>query len=352
MTRMTDDWFRRMAAGGGGWTAAVLRPVLWCASLVYESIIRFRNARYDRSHSRALRVDAPVISVGNLTVGGTGKTPVVLDLIGRIRSLGRKPAVIARGYGAASGGPNDEQRLIQRRGPEVVYIANPDRVAGARDAIERREANALILDDGFQHRRLRRDLDIVLIDATLPFGHEVMLPRGLLREPVDSLSRCGLVIITRCDQIEPVALERIEAVIRKHAPQQPLVRCRHAPTGLAHLTTGGTRTTQQFDTPVYLISGIGNPAAFEQTAKSIGLDICGSSAFGDHHLYDAGDVSRICAAAQNAGAEAIVTTEKDAVKLERLNASWPLDVWVLGVAIEYLDGGAAVIDDSLKRVIG
>jgi len=349
---MTDDWFRRMAAGGGGWTAALLRPVLWCASLVYEPIIRFRNAGYDRSPTRSLRVDAPVISVGNLTVGGTGKTPVVLDLIGRIQSLGRKPAVIARGYGAADGRPNDEQQLIERCVPDVVYLANPDRIAGARHAIQQHHAGALILDDGFQHRRLARDLDIVLIDATLPFGHGFMLPRGLLREPVDSLGRCGLIIITRCDQAEPVALERIESAIRKHAPHQPLIRCRHAPTGLAHLTTGETRTARQFDTPVYLISGIGNPAAFEQTVNSIGLDICGSSAFGDHHLYDAGDVSRICAAAQNAGAEAIVTTEKDAVKLERLNVNWPLDVWVLGVAIEYLDGGAAVIDDSLKRVLG
>lgn len=349
---MTDDWFRRMAAGGGGWTAALSRPVLLCASLVYEQVIRIRNARYDRSPTRSHRADAPVISVGNLTVGGTGKTPFVLDLVRRIQSTGHKTAVIARGYGAANGGPSDEQRLIQRRAADVVYVANPDRVAGAREAVQQHHAEALILDDGFQHRRLARDLDIVLIDATQPFGHGYMLPRGLLREPVDSLARCSLIIITRCDQVEPVALERIEATIRKYAPRQPLIRCRHAPMDLAHLTTGETRTPEQFDKPVYLVSGIGNPAAFEQTAKSIGLNVCGSTAFADHHRYNAEDVSRLCVAAQSAGAKAIVTTEKDSVKLERISADWPMDVWVLRVAIEYLDGGEAVIDDSLKRVLG
>lgn len=348
---MNDVWFRRMAAGGGGWTAALLRPPLWCASLAYERIIQIRNARYDRSPSRSHRADAPVISVGNLTVGGTGKTPVVVDLVNRLLSMGRKPAVIARGYGAADGGPNDEQRLIRRRAPDVVYVANPDRVAGASAAVRQYHADALILDDGFQHRRLMRDLDMVLIDATLPFGHGCILPRGLLREPVESLSRCGLVIITRCDQVESDALELIKSTIKKHAPERPLVCCRHAPVDLAHLTSDERRTPEQFSEPVYLLSGIGNPIAFDRTVKSVGLNVCGSKVLLDHHRYSAEDAPRICGAARQAGAAAIVTTEKDAVKLERVGANWPLDVWALRIAIEYLDGGQEVIDDSLRRVL-
>lgn len=338
-----------MAAGQGGWTAGVLRPVLTCASIVYRQLVGFRNARFDQNPHRAFRVNAPVISVGNITVGGTGKTPVVIDLVGRLVRLGRRPAVIARGYGAEGQDEGDEQLVITRAAPSVVYVADPDRRRGAARALERDAADVIILDDGFQHRRLARDLDIVLIDATRPFGFGYLLPRGLLREPADGLSRCDLIILTRCDLVEPGELERIESAIRRHAPHQPLVRALHAPADLVSLAADARRTRKSIDQPVYLMSAIGNPEALAESVKSLGISVCGASVFDDHHRYCIEDLQRVCRLASSAGAGVIITTEKDAVKLSRIAFDWPIEVWVLRITVKYLDGGDKVIDDALRR---
>jgi len=339
-----------MSSGGGGWTGRLLRPPLWCASRVYEQIIRARNRRYDRSPDRAVGAAVPVISVGNLTVGGTGKTPLVIDLATRLVAGGHAPGVLARGYGAGGGEPGDEQLLITRQVPSVVYVADPDRVAGARRAVGAGAADVLILDDGFQHRRLKRDLDIVVIDAALPFGHGHLLPRGLLREPVDGLGRCDLVVMTRCDQVGGDALRAVESQVRVRLEDQPIVRSRHVVRGVRDLATGRERAADVEGADVLLLSAIGQPEALTRSACSIGARACGHLDFDDHHRYRLGDCAVIADRAARGGARAVLTTEKDAVKLERLGFDWPIEVWVLEVALEYLDDGARTIDHALKRL--
>lgn len=163
-----------------------VRAMLRVLEGLYARGVALRNTRYDRSGPRAV-LDIPVISVGNLTVGGTGKTPFVIELVKRLDRMGLSPAVVSRGYKAAEGQPNDEERLIRESCPSVVCICDPDRAAAGQFARTKFGADVIVLDDGFQHRQLARTLDIVLIDATCPFGFGHLLPRGLLREPVGSL---------------------------------------------------------------------------------------------------------------------------------------------------------------------
>jgi len=216
-----------VAVGGG------TRAVLLQLSRLYGAGVSLRNRWYDRGHEQRLPV--PVISVGNITAGGTGKTPVVIDLAARLVSRGLRPAVVSRGYRAGSDGRNDEQAIIERRCPGVISIGDADRVRGGTVAVQRDRANVIILDDGFQHRRLHRDLDIVVIDATCPFGHDHLLPCGLLREPPESLSRADLVILSRSDQVGAADLEQMECRIAALAPSAPIVRARHAVCGVVGL---------------------------------------------------------------------------------------------------------------------
>jgi tetraacyldisaccharide 4'-kinase len=180
---------------------------------------------------RAHQVDVPVISIGNLTLGGTGKTPMVEFVCRWFLQRGKRPIILSRGYRAA-GGCNDEARLLQSNLPEVPHLQGKDRVALARHACEHFAPDVLVLDDGFQHRRLARDLDIVLIDCTEPFGYGRIFPRGLLREPIGSLRRAGLVVLSRADQCLRADRDRIRAQIFDAAGEKPIVEAVHRPTAL------------------------------------------------------------------------------------------------------------------------
>jgi len=180
---------RSLIEGKAGWMAAPALGALRAGSWLYGAAVTLRNRWYD-GHT-APTVSVPVISVGNLTVGGTGKTPMVMAVARCLQRLGGNPVIIARGYRAGPNGPNDEELLIRKRCPSVAYLAEKDRLAAAETAARRFAADCAILDDGFQHRRLARQLDIVLIDATCPFGFGYLLPRGLLREPIPILAPRG-----------------------------------------------------------------------------------------------------------------------------------------------------------------
>ena len=174
---------------------------MWALTPIYRFAIDRRNNRFENDSDAITKVDVPVISIGNLTTGGTGKTPLVIWLCRQIRQRNRRVAIISRGYGAETSDrktvkPNDEAMELGQRLPDVPHLQNPDRIASATIAIEELETQFIVMDDGFQHRHLHRDLDIVVVDATEPFGYGYLLPRGLLREPVKSLSRASC----RCDQ--------------------------------------------------------------------------------------------------------------------------------------------------------
>ncbi|TWT73873.1 tetraacyldisaccharide 4'-kinase [Allorhodopirellula solitaria] len=266
--------------------ASSARLGLRSAGLLYGVGARIRRFRYDTRRATIAHADVPVISVGNLTTGGTGKTPVVCDLCVRLRKLGRQVAIISRGYGAGESGINDEAMEMAERLPDVPHVQHADRVEAARIAVEELEADVLVMDDGFQHRRLHRDLDLVVVDATCPFGFGYLLPRGYLREPVSSLRRADAVILTRTDQVDSETLGHLRQEIRHHLGQRPLLETSHAPSNV--LFEGGRREPIESlqDRPVALISAIGNPAAFEKTARGAGARVLGHYQLADHHPYD------------------------------------------------------------------
>ena len=272
-----------------------------------------------------------------------------MDLVTRLQRKGLKPAVVSRGYKSGPTGVSDELSMIEKAIPGVVCVANPDRVSGAKQAIKDCSADVIVLDDGFQHRRLGRDLDIVLVDGTRPFGFGFLLPRGHLREPVRSLSRGDLFIVTRADQVEDEEIERIETRLKTLAGGKPIIRAAHQPEGirLLHCDSDIAVETGQ---PALLVSGIGNGIAFKRTADSLGINVCKEVFYKDHHDYTLDDARRISESAVEEGAF-LLTTEKDAVKLETLDYDWPVPVQVLMVRIGYQGDGGDVLDGLLDRVI-
>jgi len=337
-----------------GIDASLLRGGLWLLSLAYRAYMAARAVYYRLA---AERVNVPVISVGNLTVGGTGKSPLVALVARRLAELGRRPLVVSRGYRRAGDGPGDEAADMRRHlPPSAAHVESPDRVAAIRQSLAREAPDVAVLDDGFQHLRLRRDLDIVAIDATQPFGYGHCLPRGLLREPLAALRRAGLVVLTRSDQVSAEELAVIESRVRRYVrPDVLIVRATHAPRQLVGLDGAAEPATALRGVKVLALSGIANPAAFARTLESLGASVVARREFADHHAYTAADVGEVVRAAAEAGAERIVTTSKDFVKLAagEVRAAWPQGARVAALEIEMeLAGGATVLDGVLRRVVG
>jgi hypothetical protein len=207
---MDDQLYRDIVSGRRcGAAAAVVRGGLRAASVPYSVAVRLRNRAYDLGLKRTYRVEVPVVSVGNLTLGGTGKTPLVEHLARWFRAAGLRVCILSRGYGAADGAANDEAQVLAENLPEVPHLQGRDRVALARRAIDVHHAQVLLLDDGFQHRRLARDLDLVILDALDPLGGNNLFPRGLLREPLSSLRRADLILLNRADLLSDRQRQRI-----------------------------------------------------------------------------------------------------------------------------------------------
>ena len=321
---------------------AAVRAAFWWLRLPYGIGVAFRNRRFDRNTARAIRVPVPVISIGNLTLGGTGKTPAVEYFAKHFRTRERRVAILSRGYGSEAG-PNDEALLLEGNLPDVPHLQGRDRAALALTAIEELDSEVLILDDGFQHRRLHRDFDIVLIDATRDIAAEYLFPRGLLREPLSGLSRAHAVVFTRCDQAAPGRLgKRVREIGRRfphlavatarHVPVE-LIREGHAPIGPGHLRG---RSAVAF-------CGIGNPDAFRKTLADLGADVLAFRTFADHFAYSKGDVDdlRSWAAGFPEGTD-VLTTQKDWVKLRTPDlAGRPL--LALRVGLAFVSGEAGLL---------
>lgn len=328
-------------------SARLARSLLNAASLGYAGAVRLRNAWYDTVFPTWLEV--PVISIGNLTVGGTGKTPMTQWFCERLLERGRKPAVLCRGYKAAAGGFADELMLITRRCPQAVAVANPDRLAAGSLAVADYGAQAVVLDDGYQYRRMGRDLDILLIDATRPFGYQHLLPRGLLREPIIQMRRADAVVITRCDQVEPQAIQDLIARIGQTAPDRPVVRARHLPVGFTDLA-GHPIEKPNWPRPG-VFCGIARPETFSATLAAVGLPTDMSRAWPDHHDYSPQDVQELHSWVHRERLDGLITTEKDAVKLERLKADWPVPVAVLRVSIDISPAEAKILTDLIDQML-
>lgn len=341
--------YDRVIAGEAGAWASPIRGVLRAIEVAYAAGVARRNRRFDRCGPRHV-LDVPVISVGNITAGGTGKTPMVIDLIERLDRMGYSPAVLARGYGAVDGGPNDEERLIRGRCPSAVYVANPDRAAGGMWATRHLGADVVVLDDGFQHRRLARSLDIVLIDATCPFGHDHLLPRGLLREPAASLCRADVVVVTRCDQVSEVALARIDQRLRRLAEDAMHIQCCHRVTDIVGLD-GARMETSLAGRRVFLFAGVGNPRSFLTTVRSLGGKIVGTRWWKDHHAYQRSDLDGLLSVGRLPPHDLLLTTEKDAVKLAQHEGIPGGRIHVVRVAIDFVGEGGTMLQQALERAL-
>jgi len=299
-------------------------PVAW--------YVRRRNQAYDEGRAKIHRVDAPVISVGNLTAGGTGKTPMVEWIARWLQEQGRAAIVISRGYGSAPGQKNDEARELAAKLPGVPHLQQADRVSAARAALATHPGSVLLLDDAFQHRRVHRDLDIVLLDGLAPFGFDHLIPRGLLREPVQELKRAQVVVLSRSNLVDQSARAAIRARVRQVAPQAVWCEAMHAPRGL--VSSSGQR--QPIDwlqgKRIAAFCGIGNPAGFRRTLDTLGAEIVAWREFPDHCAYNERQLSSLDRWALEANVDAVVCTHKDLVKitLEKL-AGRPLLALVVGM---------------------
>jgi tetraacyldisaccharide 4'-kinase len=312
----SDVQFRELVSGRWrGPLAAGLRGALALVEGPYGWIVRRRNERFDRGAANVNRVAAPVVSVGNLTVGGTGKTPLVAWLARWFLSRQVGVTLISRGYGAHDGRPNDEALELAARLPGVPHLQNPDRAAAAREALARQPGQVLILDDAFQHRRLARDLDIVLLDALAPFGYGRLLPRGLLREPVESLARAQAIALSRSDAVPFETRRAIEIRVRELAPRAAWLELVHRPCGLVAANGDSLPLGELRGQRISAFCGIGNPAGFRHTLESSGLVVCDLLALPDHCPYEACDLARVEEWLARQDAEFAVCTRKDLVKI-------------------------------------
>lgn len=299
-----------------GVAASLCRMGLAVASIGYRGAITLRNMAYDRQWFKSYSAAVPVVSLGNLTTGGTGKTPVAAWIANWCLSRGVNPGLLSRGYrsleGQAEGTANDEKRVLDRLCPQVPHVQQRDRVQGARRLTGEFQCSLLILDDGFQHRRLRRDLDIVLIDALEPWGYGHLLPRGLLREPLSSLRRADLILITRADHAPAETREQIRRRIQAAGGPGDCVDVAFTPQRLIGDSIEPCETVR--GARVLAFCGIGNPDGFRQTLTSLGCQAI-LQAYPDHYHYRPLDLEHLARSAREASVDMVLTTLKDLVKI-------------------------------------
>ena len=335
-----------------GLLATAVRGCFSCLTPLYRTAVAWRNRKFDRAIKRndqavVKRAAVPVISIGNLTTGGTGKTPLVVAVAKLLRQQSKRVALISRGYGAdpSQPGRNDEAMELEHRLQDVPHLQDPDRFAMAAVAVEELESEVLLLDDGFQHRQLHRDLDIVTIDATNPFGFGRLLPRGLLREPVKSLRRADLVVVTRSNLVDATVLDALIKEIQRWVGSKNILITEMKLLEAINASGEVKPLADLLGQPTFLFSAIGNPAGFEQTLLQQSANLVGHEVFADHHRYDQEDFQRIGDAAKRASAQQILCTHKDLVKVgaDRIGG---LPVYAVLIEVEVV-AGQQMLTDSL-----
>ena len=346
----------------------IARSSLGLLSKGDEKAVSIRNARFDEGKG-VTKVTVPVISVGNITAGGTGKTPMVRFICDVLTQKGLHPTVLSRGYRAEDNNKNiiiskdgtmlvepsisgDEAWLLAKVLQKSNVIIGRERSKSAEIAINELGADCLIMDDGFQHRALARDIDIVLIDASNPFGYEHVLPRGLLREPLSGLQRADIIVLTKVDQVAPGIVSGIRKRLTQMIPNIPVYETTHKPQFMYTLDewangSVGASVDAYKEQRIMAVSGIGNPQSFTQTLTDVGYNVVHTLPFGDHHDFSNDDVVEIWKQAFAHQADAICITEKDAVKLSQLHAieDLKIPILVLSIGIEFVSGKQEFIEN-------
>ncbi len=329
----------------------LLRLLLLIFSIFYYIAITLRNFFYDISIFKKTKVDAAVVSIGNITTGGTGKTPLVAWLCNYFAEKNIKTAVLTRGYKLKSSDLADEPVILAKNCPDTEIIIDTDRAQGAKKAIAEYNAKLLIMDDGFQHRKLARDVDIVAVDATEPFGMGKLLPAGFLREPLGSLKRADAVVITRINQTQPENIENIKETILKIKPDMVFASAVHKPICAGLIKDKRIALDELKGKRIYAFCGIGNPDAFFQTLSELALNIVGKRVYNDHHRYAQSDIMDIFSDSRAEKAELIITTQKDWIKTALLNMEKiDLPVAWLAVELEFIQGRQEIINLVEKAI--
>lgn len=339
-----------------GILSSVTRSVLGCMTPLYRTGVWWRNRNYNRAVDNPeviKRAGVPVISVGNLTTGGTGKTPMVIWISKWLRSQNQRVALISRGYTAdlnSSHSRNDEAIELENRLADVPHLQDPDRFAMTQIAVSELESQVIVLDDGFQHRKLWRDLDIVLIDATEPFGFGRLLPRGLLREPINSLSRADIAIVTRANLVPTENQNLILNRIKQANPQLPIALTQTVFTTLLQFDGTQIPVERLNDfSSVFVFCAIGNPQGFQSSLEEAGAKPSGLRTFRDHHEFTREELEQVGAQAQQSGAQAIVCTHKDLVKVGT-NRLGGLPVYATLIDVEFV-AGENLLTSKLQQVV-
>ena len=327
-----------------------LRQVLRLASLPYWAAISARNLAYQLGWKKSFRSRLKVISVGNLSVGGTGKTPTVAWLAQWLRTRDLRVAILSRGYGQLDSGQNDEALELELQLPDVPHLQHWDRIASAQLADEELDMQVLLLDDGFQHRRLARDLDIVLIDASDSKLALRLLPGGLLREPFSSLRRAQVVIFTRCDQAAPEAISALHQRVQRNNSQITIAHASHRPARVDVYASDSVSLEDLKGKRVLAFCAIGSPGSFFATLAALGVTLVDQRTWPDHHAYTADDVQQLVAwTEQTADIDWVLCTRKDWVKLQ-MGKIGGIRLGALVVELEVTEGREA-LEQRLSSVV-
>ena len=351
----------------------LLLRVLKVFSFLFGGVVAIRYFLYRTGALRRYPLGIQVISIGNVTAGGTGKTPVTEIFARTLASEGRKVAILSRGYrrkespwwqriftqvvepplvvsdgrhvllDSATGG--DEPYMLASNLPGVAVIVDRNRVKAGRYAVKRLGCDTLILDDGFQYQKLKHSIEVVLVDSTNPFGNGNLLPRGILREPIRNIRRADIIFLTKCRG----DVSAVKKEIRRYNTTAEIVECNHTPKVLKDVWS-----REEFplgwlkDRTLCTLSGIASPKGFENSLRHLGAKVVWCERYADHHRYDSSEVLYALNRTADMGADALVTTEKDAVRFPRLETS-PVRCLYLRIAIEILAGGES-FDQIINRI--
>ncbi len=360
-----EKYVNTVVYGDGGNDLRFLAALLQSAALAYGAGVGVRRALYRRGVLKTKRLPCAVVSVGNITAGGVGKTPMTIYLAEQVRRMGYKAAVVSRGYGGAAektGGivsdgvsvlmdskrSGDEPYMMARRLRNIPVVIGADRYSAGMLAVREFDPQVIILDDAFQHIRLNRDIDLLLLDYQKPFGNNHLLPRGPLRESPAGLSRVDAVIFTRAD----TAIQKGGYAPANLIPNRPVFKSRHEPTIRRYiekntLSPVGASVKNQLIGPAYisskrvfLFSGIADNSRFKETVEKLGGCIVGTRFFPDHHAYSARDMQEIQRSVMETSPDLLMTTEKDYSRISG-NIVWPADLMVLDVSISFTESEEA-----------
>ena len=370
--KIVEDYVLSVIAEPGrpGLSAAALRGFLGCCAGLYDIGLEGYLAGERLGLRRRGRLPIPVVSIGNLSVGGTGKTPMTQLLCRRMQARNKRVAILSRGHGGENqsvcvvsdaGGDvflsaaqsGDEPYLLAQTLPGVPVLVGKDRRQSGREALRRFGLDLLIMDDGFQFWQLGRNLDIVLLDARRPFDNGFPLPRGLLREPKRHLRRSGIVVATRAGGLTVAERQSLSAQVRALAPDAPLFFADHRAVGLvpAHDLSAPVRPLSELrGRRVFAVSAIAQPQSFVETlTREVQAEVVGRLTWGDHHKISPTDAQAALTAANRSGAEALVMTEKDAVKWSRVAEAANLSAYALRIEMAVEDE-AGFMEQVLARM--